>query len=98
METTYALLLALAAATLAGLGAALSRSKALTRRVLIGRLLISGMAGTSAFVFFVDKIEATSEDYWKYLWVAVVSGYAGPQAMQQLYKKTGLGDDNEPAK
>lgn len=98
MDTTFALLLAFTVATLAGLGAALSRPKALVRRILIGRLLISGMAGASAFALFIDKAEAAPEDYWKYLWVAVASGHAGPQVMQALYKKTGLGDDNEPNK
>ena len=95
MGITLVLPLAFVVATLAGLGAALSLPRALSRRILIGRLLISGIAGTSVFVFLIDRSAVPPEEYWRYLWVAAASGYSGPQAMQAAYEKMGLGEEHD---
>lgn len=95
MDTLIGLTLSFATAVLAGLGASLSKERALPRRILIGRMLVSGMAGLAAFAMYVERFEVAQENYWKYLWVSVVAGYAGPQAMNSMRKTSGMGDDTQ---
>lgn len=93
MDTWIALALAYVFASIAGLGASLSRPKALTPRILVGRLIVSGTVGVSSFVFIVSKTGTAPQEYWLLLWIPIVSGYSGPQIMQILKKRLGISDD-----
>jgi hypothetical protein len=95
MDTFCSLLLAFTMAMLAGFGAIISKPKMVAYRLLVGKMLVSGLAGLSAFTLYVVKFEVKLENHWQVMWVAVAAGYAGPQAMHILYKKIGLLDDNE---
>ena len=70
-----------------GWGAALYSPRAIATRRLIGRLILSGVAGSAACSLWMSKLDTRPEDAWESLVVVVAAAYGSPALFEWGQRK-----------